>query len=195
EYEYSIAAVPGADTPALPQGIFVLPGRYTVRLTVGGKTLTQPLDVDVDPRIRVTRETLAVQFQFYREVVRSLERATDARVELREVEERLEELARDAAEGRRAAELGQKARELSAELARFQSGGGEDDIASIAGVLGSLATDVESADGAPTGSQREGESMYAEHLDGALGHWATVRDGPVRELAPAEREPGKHEPE
>jgi hypothetical protein len=191
EYEYSIAAVPGADTPALPQGIFVLPGRYTVRLTLGGKTLTQPLDVDVDPCIRVPRETLAAQFQFYREVVRSLERATDARLELREVEKRLDELAREAAEGHRPAELGQKARELSAQLARFQGAGGDDDIASIAGVLGSLATDVESADGPPTGPQREVQSTYTERLDGAIGHWKTVRDGPARRLAPPEHEPGQ----
>ena len=37
EYEYSIAAVPGADTPELPQGLFALPGTYQVRLTVGGR--------------------------------------------------------------------------------------------------------------------------------------------------------------
>jgi len=30
----------------------VLPGVYTVRLTVGGKTLTQPLVVKMDPRVR-----------------------------------------------------------------------------------------------------------------------------------------------
>ncbi len=28
DYEYSIAAVPGADTPELPQGLFILPGTY-----------------------------------------------------------------------------------------------------------------------------------------------------------------------
>jgi hypothetical protein len=30
----------------------VLPGTYTVRLTVGGKTLSQPLVVKMDPRVR-----------------------------------------------------------------------------------------------------------------------------------------------
>jgi hypothetical protein len=29
-----------------------LPGRYSVRLTVGGQSLTQPLIVEPDPRLR-----------------------------------------------------------------------------------------------------------------------------------------------
>jgi hypothetical protein len=194
EYEYSIAAVPGVDLPALPQGIFVLPGRYTVRLTLGEKTLTQPLEVDVDPRVRVPRETLATQLAFYREVVRSLERATDARVEIRELVEHLDELARAATEGHRPAELGQKARDLSAQLARFQGGGSNDDIAAIAGVLGSLATDVESADGPATGPQREVQATYTGRLDAAIDHWQSLRDGPARELAPPERDPDSHPP-
>jgi hypothetical protein len=193
EYEYSIAAVPGADTPALPQGIFVLPGRYTVRLGVGDLTLTQPLEVEVDPRVHVTRETLAAQLRFYREVVRSLERATDARLEVRDLRERLDELAREAAEGEAPAQLGERARELAGELARFQRGGGSDDIAAIAGVLGSLATDVESADGAPTEPQRAVQTTYTERLDAAVAEWETVRDGPAGELgAEAERKlPGE----
>jgi TolB-like protein len=48
EYEYSIAAVPRGAV-ATPQGAFVLPGRYEVRLTVDGKTLREPLTVVMDP--------------------------------------------------------------------------------------------------------------------------------------------------
>jgi len=182
EYEYSIAAVPGADTPALPQGIFVLPGRYTVRLTSGGATRTQPLDVGGDPRGPLARETLVAQLGFYREVVRSLERATDVRVEVRELEERLDEIARGADAGREPAELGARARELTGEIARFEGGGGGDDIAAVAGVLGSLATDVESADGPPTEPQRAVHRTYSELLEAAVASWEAVRDGPAREL-------------
>ena len=39
EYGYPISAIPH-DTPREPLGPAVLPGRYTVRLTAGGKTLT-----------------------------------------------------------------------------------------------------------------------------------------------------------
>jgi hypothetical protein len=39
----------------------VLPGKYTVRLTAGGKTLTRELDVKVDPTIPVSSEALHTQ--------------------------------------------------------------------------------------------------------------------------------------
>ncbi len=78
EYEFSIAAVPGADTPELPQGIFALPGRYEVRLEVDGQVLSRPLEVVADPRSRASAAGLEEQLAFYREVVRDLERATDA---------------------------------------------------------------------------------------------------------------------
>jgi photosystem II stability/assembly factor-like uncharacterized protein len=39
------------DTPYTPQGAFALPGKYTVKLTVDGKTSSQTLTVYEDPRI------------------------------------------------------------------------------------------------------------------------------------------------
>jgi photosystem II stability/assembly factor-like uncharacterized protein len=78
EYEFSIAAVPGADTPELPQGIFVPPGRYEVRLEVDGRVSTQSFEVVADPRSKATPAGLDDQLAFYREVVAALERATDA---------------------------------------------------------------------------------------------------------------------
>ncbi len=43
-YDYPIAAVPHR-TPLAPQGPLVVPGTYTVRLTVDGKSETAPLTV------------------------------------------------------------------------------------------------------------------------------------------------------
>jgi len=49
-YEYPISAVPHR-TPKVPLGPLVTAGEYTVRLTAGGKSETQPLTVKMDPRI------------------------------------------------------------------------------------------------------------------------------------------------
>jgi len=58
----------GADDPAAgggfgfpARGPLVLPGKYTVRLTAGGKTLTRELEVKADPTISVTSEALRTQ--------------------------------------------------------------------------------------------------------------------------------------
>jgi hypothetical protein len=43
------------------RGPLVLPGKYTVRLTAGGKTLTRELEVKVDPTVPVTSDALRSQ--------------------------------------------------------------------------------------------------------------------------------------
>jgi hypothetical protein len=72
-YEYSIAAIWGDDTPLEPDGALVPPGRYTVRLTAGGASLTQPLTVRMDPRVHSTPEDLARQFEVARNAAKLME--------------------------------------------------------------------------------------------------------------------------
>jgi len=45
-----------------PEGVIALPGSYTIHLTVGGNTYTQPLHVVMDPRVRATTAQLRAQF-------------------------------------------------------------------------------------------------------------------------------------
>ncbi len=61
-HEYPIAAVPG-DTPRLPLGPTALPGNYTVRLTLDGKTYAAPLTVKMDPRVKTSPANLEKKFQ------------------------------------------------------------------------------------------------------------------------------------
>jgi len=56
-YEYPISAVPHR-TPLKPQGPLVLPGAYTVRLTVDGHSESQTLTVRMDPRIHTATADL-----------------------------------------------------------------------------------------------------------------------------------------
>jgi photosystem II stability/assembly factor-like uncharacterized protein len=61
QHEYPIAAIPH-DTPRYPRGPSVLPGHYTVRLTVDGKTSTAPLTVKIDPRVKTSAANLEKKF-------------------------------------------------------------------------------------------------------------------------------------
>jgi hypothetical protein len=61
EHDYPISAVIH-NTPRLPQGPTVLPGDYTVRLTVDGQVFTQPFAVQLDPRIQTTPDGLRRKF-------------------------------------------------------------------------------------------------------------------------------------
>ncbi len=61
-HDYPISAIPH-DTPRLPLGPTVLPGTYTVRLTVDGKSSSAPLTIKMDPRVKTSTAGLEKKFQ------------------------------------------------------------------------------------------------------------------------------------
>ena len=86
--EYSIAAVWGDDTPLEPEGALVPPGRYTVRLTVGGRSFSEPLVIRMDPRVHATAEDLARQFEVARDAAKLMELSKAAIVDAAEIQKR-----------------------------------------------------------------------------------------------------------
>ncbi|MGB6875957.1 MAG: hypothetical protein WBD87_07960 [Candidatus Acidiferrales bacterium] len=56
--------IPGQvwDSADTPKGPLALPGTYQVRLTADGQTLTEPLTVKLDPRVKVAPEALQKEF-------------------------------------------------------------------------------------------------------------------------------------
>ncbi|MFL6195273.1 MAG: WD40/YVTN/BNR-like repeat-containing protein, partial [Thermoanaerobaculia bacterium] len=150
DYDFSIAAVPGADTPVLPQGLFILPGKYELRLTADGHAVSQPLTVTLDPRIKAAPADLQAQHDFYEEISQTLARITEAQEKVKAAGERLKGPDQE------------NAKRIETELA------------AIAGALTPTATDVESVDHAPTGPQREVFETYGKRLDTALAQWAAL---------------------
>ncbi len=59
--QYPIAAVPHNTAPD-PTSPWVLPGKYSAVLTVNGHSYTQPLTVEMDPRVKTPVAALALQF-------------------------------------------------------------------------------------------------------------------------------------
>lgn len=173
-YEFSIAAVPGVDTPVVPQGLFVLPGKYEVRLTVDGRTLTQPLTVEMDPRVQVAPADLAAQREVYGEIAEALGRSTSAQEKIDSAADRLTSLDQELA-GQAA--LRESARRLAAEIEPLKAS-----LDTIAEVLTSQATDIEGCDCAPTAPQREIVATYRKQLDEALAKWQALASGPLSEL-------------
>jgi photosystem II stability/assembly factor-like uncharacterized protein len=96
EYEYSIGAAPGRPTPLLPQGPFVLPGTYQVRISGAGEPLMQKLSVAQDPRRGESSAELGALLDFQRQVMAALEQAVaSATPEARTVAEQLTSLETD----------------------------------------------------------------------------------------------------
>ena len=67
EAEYPMTAVAYQTAPE-PTAQWVVPGNYSITLTSGGKTFTQPLTVKMDPRVKASAADLAQQFEFSKEL-------------------------------------------------------------------------------------------------------------------------------
>jgi photosystem II stability/assembly factor-like uncharacterized protein len=148
-YTYSIAAVPGQDTPVVPQGMLVLPGAYKVRLSVDGKTYTQPLSVKMDPRSKTKAGDFAAQYAFYKEVTRTLADISPKYEEQQKMNKKFTEISLGKVKEASPDEI-EKAKIQVKELSKF--------FAAVDALV-SLTTDLEEADGPPSAAQR---ALYAE---------------------------------
>jgi photosystem II stability/assembly factor-like uncharacterized protein len=61
EYTLPDHAIAGHTPRYQPEGALVVPGRYEAVLTVDGKSISQPLTVEIDPRVRVPASDLTAQ--------------------------------------------------------------------------------------------------------------------------------------
>ena len=72
--EYTLAdhAIPGKTPREQPQGPLVVPGTYTVQLSVAGQTYSQKLTVELDPRLKVSSADLQQQLDLERQIARGM---------------------------------------------------------------------------------------------------------------------------
>ena len=75
-----------------PRGPKVVPGVYTVRLTVDGKPQTQPLEIVMDPRSPATPEILGQQLQLGQQIFADTMEARRALAEIDSVRKQLADL-------------------------------------------------------------------------------------------------------
>jgi len=158
-YSYSIAAVWQEGTPLRPEGPLVLPGSYTVTLSVGENQFSQPLVVKLDPRVRVSENALRSQLTLAQSVDSTLRRAVTAHREIMRV-------------------LDEKKADFSESLTDSLTGlvnGGKPSLSSVANVLSGLSSAVISADAAPTQGQSAVFDEYRRQLDILLKRWQTYR--------------------
>ena len=91
EHEFPISAV-RHDTPRLPLGPVVVPGKYTVRLTVNGKTYEAPLTVKMDPRVKLSQAGLEQLFSVESKLASMLNDSSIAVMQAQAVRSQLDKL-------------------------------------------------------------------------------------------------------
>ena len=173
-----------------PTGPLVLPGGYQVRLTVAGKSFTTPLEVKLDPRVKISAEDLRKQFDLMlklrdrqEELNKAILAIRDLRSQLQALEKRL--AGRDDAKTvvSASSDLRKKISAIEEELIQVNAKASEDEAnypVKLTSKFGFLNAAVDSADAAPTAAE---EAVFAE-LDRQLGvqlaQWSEVlsKDAP-----------------
>ncbi|HEX5385728.1 MAG TPA: glycosyl hydrolase [Gemmatimonadales bacterium] len=177
--------IPGAklDAGDPTAGPTALPGTYTVRLVVDGKSYTQPLVIRPDPRVTVSEADLAAQLTFGLTVRDAISRVADAVKAVRSVRRQIDdriELWRTNSKAAplitRADTLGARLDSLEAKLHNPRAKVVYDILAQRGGAklysrLAPLYTWATETDGAPTQGMREvfaEESKELEALEAEL---------------------------
>jgi photosystem II stability/assembly factor-like uncharacterized protein len=92
EHEFPISAILH-DTPQYPLGGWAMPGKYTVKLMVEGKSYTQPLTIKMDPRIKTSEADLHKQFEMEAGAVEGMNESYEARRQVQSLRTQLKDRA------------------------------------------------------------------------------------------------------
>ena len=188
-HEFPISAI-YRNTVKYPLGAWALPGNYTVKLTVDGKSHTQPLVVKMDPRITTSLADLRKQFEMESGSVEGMNQSYEALAQVRSVRAQLKERAAKAAQGGLAdaiAALDRKAAQLEgATQSSFYglppSGKPPENLSTLNQHFSGLLGVADSADSAPT---TQAEALYKElkESQGALlSQWKKIKEQDIPAL-------------
>ena len=152
------------------RGPVAAPGQYQVRLTVGSESQVAPLELKLDPRVKVSPADLTQQFTLLTQIHEQLNRVYDAVNQIQDVRSQVTGLKRRLPENASTKPIASSADDLEKKLVAVRDqlinltiSANEDSLAyppQIDGKLAYLAMDVGSADAAPT----EAEQLEFEKL-------------------------------
>jgi photosystem II stability/assembly factor-like uncharacterized protein len=170
----------GGDT----KGPEALPGAYQVRLTVLGKTYTAPLQIEPDPRLKVTQADLQKQFDLLVKIRDKVSETDDAINQIRDLRDQINAMnkrlkgdprVKTVADAGKS--LDKKMTEVEEALIQTKAKSGQDvlnfpirlnnQLVALGGVVGSAAS-------APTQQSYEVFDMLAKSVDEQLAKWKTI---------------------
>jgi len=185
--EYPIAAV-YRNTAPRPTSPWVMPGRYSVVLSVDGRKYAQPLTVEMDPRVKASVADLQQQFELSYQVCEDLlrlqpivDRATAAQAKLKSLREK--------ASGAEAAKLDVAGQQLQALLGgerRRRRGPHSQSLTGVRSSLLQLLTMFQEVDWAPATQAAAQVPKLHQATAATIADWSRFESG---QLAPLNIQP------
>jgi hypothetical protein len=181
--EYPMSAI-FHDTPRGPLGPWVLPGKYTLRLIVDGRTYTRPLLVSMDPRVTTPPGGLALQFEHSMRACRGLDTVRSILSRTGGIRSRIAELLGSHPR----ASLGDSLGALDLELASFEGAGGTGrrsplppggtsgpTLRRLEAAFRSLLDILQEADASPTSQALGASAAVQKDLAQVMDRWNAIR--------------------
>jgi hypothetical protein len=163
------------------RGPVVVPGQYQARLTVGGESQVAPLEVKLDPRVKVSQADLEQQASMLKQLHEDLNKVYDAVNQIQDVRSQVAGLKRRLPENASAKTISSSADDLDKKLIAVRDqfinltiSANEDSIAyppQLDARLAYLAMDVATADSAPTEAEQHEFEKLARQTTEMLSGW------------------------
>jgi photosystem II stability/assembly factor-like uncharacterized protein len=188
--QFPIAAVYRNTAPAATSP-WVMPGRYTVKLTANGKSSTQPLVIQMDPRLKVSASDLAEQFKLSKQVYDELLSLAAIGESIRSIRGQLTDLRARAKEDNvktHLDSLGEKLQTLGGAQGfgpggqGGAGGGARLTVASASGRLRTLFAILQGVDSAPTPQVAVAVPEVLKDSESLSGSWQTIKSQDIPAL-------------
>jgi photosystem II stability/assembly factor-like uncharacterized protein len=204
-----MAAIAHNTAPA-PTSVWVLPDNYTVRLTAGGQSLTQPIAVRLDPRVKTPAAGLAQQYELSKamydgvlETQAALKVMQSIRAQVRKLQEKIgkseiepgEAVAGQQAVREALAGFDKQAEAMEGGRAGGMRGGmggppglmggdtaGQETLAGITGSLVQLMSMLQASDVTPTTQLAAAVTARHQALRGLMKRWDSFRTKDLEEI-------------
>jgi photosystem II stability/assembly factor-like uncharacterized protein len=175
------------DTPAVPSSPWVTPGTYSVRLTAGNTTLTQPLPVKMDPRVKTPPVDIESQFKVSQSIYEDTLKATAAIHEITVLREQLRARSSQAPVAAAGDSIEAKLQRLVGGEGRGGGGGrggqaGPPTLNSLRLQLARLEHSIQNADMAPTTAQVEAYASLSKPMQDLLDQWNMLKASDLKTL-------------
>jgi hypothetical protein len=180
------------ETPVMASSPWVMPGNYTVKLTVSGKTYSQPLVVRMDPRVKASTTDLQQQFD---KSMQAYEEAMSASRTLGQVRDLEKQIAKREAGNKPTGKLAAYDKQLEALSGpkatspfEFFFHRGPPNLGSVGGSLQMLMNRMQGADQAPTAADLAALDKTSAELKSLVDRWNTLKGQPLAEVNRALRQ-------
>ena len=176
-----------------PKGPLALPGNYQVKLTVGGKSQTEPLHLVIDPRTKGQEAALQKQFTLSMQANDRISELHQAVNEIRDLKSQIQALHKRFGDDQRlkpalaaADDLDHKMSEVEQKLIQVNMKGSEANLAfpnMLNERFDTFSHTIDAGDTEPTKPQLDVFQMLSSQLEEQLKEWAQLKNEGVPKVS------------